>query len=263
MSFIGDGGPEMTDRIRPDDDAGPYRPGYSRAAERIVEYIEERGYKPGDRLPTEAEFAAQLGLSRSIARDAVKTLAAVGRISTQRGRGIFVAEPAPFSARPRTRFKPTSVEDIMVLFEFRAVQDKAAAELAAERATPAELLTIERALADYAGHVPARDSNLLWRCDVAFHASVNKASHNPFLVEAADSAMTLQGEVAAIAFGGYSGGPIELALAEHTAICAAVRRGDAAAAGAAAAAHVHRTRRSFQDEIGRLVFQTSSESARK
>ncbi|MFI6730538.1 hypothetical protein NRF20_02370 [Streptomyces sp. R-74717] len=44
--------------------------------------------------------------------------------------------------------------------------------------------------------------------------------------------MILQREVVAIAFGGYSGGPVELALEEHTAVCAAVRRGEAAAARA-------------------------------
>lgn len=233
-----------------------YRPGYSVAAERIIEHIEQNGLQPGDRLPTEAEFATLLGVSRSIARDAVKTLAAVGRISTQRGRGIFVAESPTFSPGLRGHFKPTNVEDIMMLFEFRVVQEKAAAELAATRATPAELMTIEEALAEYAEHVPARNVTELARCDAHFHSSVSRASHNPFLLDAADAAMTLQREVVAVAFGGYSGGPVEQALEEHTAIFNAVRRGDAAAAGAAAAAHVDRTRRGYQEEIGRRVFRS-------
>ncbi|HVK22906.1 MAG TPA: FCD domain-containing protein [Actinokineospora sp.] len=233
-----------------------YRPGYSKAAERIIEHIEQNKLQSGDRLPTEAEFAAMLGVSRSIARDAVKTLAAVGRISTERGRGIFVAESSAFSPKLRGRFKPTNIDDVMSLFEFRAVQERAAAELAAGRATPAELVTIEKALAEYGEYVPARDYPELSRCDLAFHSSVSRAAHNPFLAEAADSVMVLQREVVAIAFGGYSGGPVELALEEHAAIYAAIRRGDAAAAGVAAAAHVDRTRRSFQEEIARRMFQT-------
>ncbi|MEV0226819.1 FCD domain-containing protein [Streptomyces sp. NPDC050704] len=242
----------MTEQELRDDES--YRPGYSVAAERIIEHIEQNGLRPGDRLPTEAEFAALLGVSRSIARDAVKTLAAVGRISTQRGRGIFVAESQMFSPGLRGHFKPTNVEDIMMLFEFRAVQEKAAAELAATRAAPAELMTIEKALAEYAENVPTRDYPKLARCDALFHSSVNRASRNPFLLDAADAASTLQREVVAVAFGGYSGGPVERALEEHTEIFNAIRRGDAAAAGAAAAAHVDRTRRGYQEEIGRRVF---------
>lgn len=238
-----------------DDSTEAYRPGYSMAAERIIEYIEQHDLKPGDRLPTEADFAALLGVSRSIARDAVKTLAAVGRISTQRGRGIFVAESSGFSRQLHSHFKPTNVEDIMMLFEFRAVQEKAAAQLAATRATPAELVTIESALADYANQVTTRDRDLLTQTDIAFHSSVNEASHNPFLVEAANSARLLQREVVAfLAFGGYGGGPVEQALDEHTMIFNAIRRGDAEAAGAAAAAHVDRTRRGYEHEIGRRVF---------
>ncbi|WP_436499857.1 FadR/GntR family transcriptional regulator [Actinokineospora sp. HUAS TT18] len=236
-------------------EAAEYRPGYSKAAERIIDHIERNALRPGDRLPTEAEFAALLGISRGIARDAVKTLAAVGRISTERGRGIFVAEPSVLSPKLRGHFAPTKVEDIISLFEFRAVQEKAAAEFAAARATPAELVKIETALAEYAVQVPTRDPAELARCDIEFHSSVNRASHNPFLVEAAASVIALQRDVVAIAFGGYAGGPVELALEEHTAIFAAVRRGDAAAAGAAAVAHVDRSRRAFQEEIGKLVFQ--------
>ncbi|HVK22396.1 MAG TPA: FCD domain-containing protein [Actinokineospora sp.] len=238
-------------------DVTEYRPGYSKAAERIVEHIQLNKLQPGDRLPTEAEFAALLGVSRSIARDAVKTLAAVGRISTERGRGIFVAESSAFSPKLRGHFQPTNVEDIMALFEFRAVQEKAAAECAAERATPTELVAIEKALAEYAAHVPGRAVAELSRCDIAFHTSVNQAAHNPFLVEAASSAMALQSSIIATAFDGYGPGPVELALEEHTAIFAAIRAGDAAAAGAEAVAHIERTRRTFQEELGRRVFKAN------
>jgi len=233
-----------------------YRPGYAVAADRIIGYIEQNGLQQGDRLPTEADFATMLGVSRSITRDAVKTLAALGRVSSQRGRGIFVAGAPTFSPTLRGEFTPTNVDDVMMLFEFRAIQEKAAAEFAAIRATPAELMTVERALAEYAANVETRDYTALSFCDVTFHTAVNKASRNPFLVDSAQAAMTLQREVVSVAFGGYSGGPVEAALEEHTAIFNAIRHGDAAAAGAAAAAHVDRTRRGYQEEIGRRVFQT-------
>lgn len=230
-----------------------YRPGYALAAERIINHIEQRGFQPGDRLPTEAEFAELLGVSRSIARDALKTLAAMGRVSVQRGRGIFVGDAESFQPQVRNRFHPTNLEDIIMLFEFRAVQERAAAELAAERATPSELMSIQKALDEYASFVPERSLEDLSRTDRAFHSAVNAASHNPFLVDAAKAAMQLQHEVVTVAFGGFSGGPLERALAEHTAIFDAVRRGDREGAGVAAYEHVTRTRRGYEEQVGRLV----------
>ncbi|MFB6783746.1 FadR/GntR family transcriptional regulator [Streptomyces sp. NPDC056352] len=241
-----------------------YRPGYAMAAERILEHIEHNGLGPGDRLPTEAEFAALLGVSRSIARDALKTLAATGRITTQRGRGIFVAEGSSFSPRMTGTFKPTNVEDIMMAFEFRAIQEKAAAELAAARSTPAELMTIEQAVEAYADQVARQDSGAMARCDAEFHAAVASASHNQFLIHSTGSSMKLQREVVAAAklqrtvsaaFGGFSGGLAAKAVDEHRAIYEAIRRGDAAAAGQAALAHLERTKKGYQAEIGRRVFQ--------
>lgn len=245
----------MTERLGADE--ASYQPRYAAAAERIIAFIEGHGLKAGDRLPTEADFAALLGVSRSIARDAIKTLAALGRISTQRGRGIFVAESSVFPPQLRGHFKPTNLDDIMMVFEFRATQEKAAAELAATRATPAELVAIQSALNDYARHVTMRELDMLGPADTAFHSAVNHASHNQFFVEAAKSATLLQREVNAVAFGGPSGGPVEQALQEHADIFDAIRRGDAAAAGAAAVAHIDRTMRGFKIEVERRVFHAN------
>jgi len=246
-----------------DDGVDRYRPGYSVAAERIIEYIEQRGLGPGDRLPTEAEFAALLGVSRGIARDAIKTLAAVGRVSTERGRGIFVAEPPLFSHELRSRFRLTDLDGILMMFEFRALLEGSAAELAAARATPTELRSIEGAMNEYAALVPQRDAatsvprpdyDALTECDREFHERVIAASHNPFLMEATFAVRQLQREVVSVALGGFSGGSLEDAVSEHRAIFDAVRRGEAEAARVAAAAHVGHTSRNHQQELARRMF---------
>lgn len=235
-------------------DAG-YRPGYSVAAERIIDYIERHELASGERLPTEAEFADMLSVGRSVVRDALKTLAAVGRISTQRGRGIFVGAPlGQFVPKLRGDYRPTSFDDILAIFEFRAVQDRAGAELAAVHATPAELKAIEAALTDYAAQVAKPDVAQLRITDAAFHAAVNRASHNRFIAESAAAAMVAQGEVAATLFGSRRGELLEQSLREHTEIYDAISRGDAAAAAAAAGAHIDRTRRSYEAELSRKIF---------
>jgi DNA-binding FadR family transcriptional regulator len=230
-----------------------YRPGYSVAAEEILKYIEEQGFRPGDRLPTESEFTSLLGLSRTVTRDALKTLAAVGHITTQRGRGIFVAESPHFSTQLTTSFNATDIDHIMMLFEFRASQEKSASELAAKRATPAELFTIEKAVEEYAARVEEHDIPRLTACDHAFHRAISRASHNNFFIDSIGSSLALQQHVVTVAFGGFSGSPLEKALAEHTAIFEAIRRGDSEAAGAAALAHIERTKADYQAEIGRRL----------
>ena len=68
------------------DDAGStvYRPGYELVAEQILELIARSRLQPGDRMPTENEIAAQLGTSRTVVREAIKILSALGRVSAQK-----------------------------------------------------------------------------------------------------------------------------------------------------------------------------------
>ena len=61
--------------------------------EYIKKLIEEGKIKPGDRLPTEREMAEQFGVSRTVVRDAVKTLTGIGILEVKHGVGIFAATP--------------------------------------------------------------------------------------------------------------------------------------------------------------------------
>src|SRR5262245_44742637 len=61
-------------------------------ATRLKAYIIERGLKPGDRLPTETELAAQFGVSRLSLREATKALEFLGVLSAKPGRGLVVGE---------------------------------------------------------------------------------------------------------------------------------------------------------------------------
>ena len=51
-------------------------------------------YKPGHRLPTEPELYEWLGVSRTVLRDALRTLASFGLITVRQGVGIVVAQPS-------------------------------------------------------------------------------------------------------------------------------------------------------------------------
>src|SRR5215468_11075508 len=54
--------------------------------ERLTQAIVDGRLKPGDRLPSESQIAATFGISKPIAREALRELAALGVIQMQQGK---------------------------------------------------------------------------------------------------------------------------------------------------------------------------------
>ncbi|MDO5629783.1 MAG: GntR family transcriptional regulator [Mobilicoccus sp.] len=66
------------------------RPAKATPAESLKAYILQHELRPGDLLPTEPELCAELGVSRTSVREAVRTLASLDIIEVRHGRGTFV-----------------------------------------------------------------------------------------------------------------------------------------------------------------------------
>jgi GntR family transcriptional regulator, transcriptional repressor for pyruvate dehydrogenase complex len=244
--------PEQDGTQRP----GPYRPRYELVAEQLLQLIAELRLHPGDRMPTENDLAARLGTSRTVVREAIKILSAIGRVRAQKGRGLYVADDEGMlgSSRWEGFFLPTDLDHVYMLFEFRRVQETAASRLAATRATPAELRAIETA-AELCrqGHLTG-EAGMFDRGDDDFHLGVAAASHNPFLLAAVREARRLQRQSSTIGLHGTVGGHAAEAIEEHTAIYQAIRDGDPEAAADAAAVHLDKTLEDYRREIQRRVF---------
>ena len=180
--------------------ARDYRPGYEIVAERILDYIAQGRLVPGDRLPTENDLAKTLNTSRAVVREAVKILSALGRVRAHKGRGLFVADDEGMLVTSRWGgfFRPVDIDHVLMLFEFRRVQEMAASSLAATRATPAELRAIEVAMQQCRHGFVHRQVDVFNQADEDFHAAVTAASHNAFLVSAVRDARRLQRQSSAI-----------------------------------------------------------------
>lgn len=62
-------------------------------------------YRPGDRLPTEAELSARFGVNRHTVRQALAHLAEAGTVRSRRGAGVFVtSRPTDYPLGRRVRF---------------------------------------------------------------------------------------------------------------------------------------------------------------
>ena len=232
-----------------------YRPGYEVVAEQIVRLIAELEMSPGDRMPTEKDLAARLGASRTMVREAIKILSATGRVSAQKGRGLYVADGEGVLGATQFGgfFMPTNLDHIFMLFEFRRVQEIAASRLAAAQASPAELRVIEAAVQTCRHGYQAGNLAEFEAGDDAFHLGVAAASHNFFLVSAVREARMLQRRASVIGLRGL-GGHADAAVGEHEAIYRAIRDGEPEAAAQATSVHLDNTLEDYRREIQRRVF---------
>lgn len=73
--------------------------------EAITRDVRARVFKPGDRLPTEADLAARFGVNRHTLRRAMAALQEAGLIRVEQGRGTFVQDDVvDYQVSKRTRF---------------------------------------------------------------------------------------------------------------------------------------------------------------
>jgi GntR family transcriptional repressor for pyruvate dehydrogenase complex len=235
--------------------SGVYRPRYELIAEEILQLIGELALSPGDRMPTEKELASRLGTSRTVVRDAVKILSATGRVSAQKGRGLYVADGESMLGAKRWGgfFMPTNLDHIFMLFEFRRLQETQASRLAAKRASPSELRVVETAVQTCRHGYTSGNNAQFDQGDDAFHLGVATASHNFFLVSAVREARMLQRQASVIGLHGV-GGHANFAVEEHEAIYRAIRDGDPEAAAQATSVHLDNTLEDYRREIQRRVF---------
>lgn len=154
------------------------------AVEALSALIHSGQLNPGDKLPTESEIVQQLGVSRTVVREAISRLQASGLVETRHGIGTFVAQqPEHPVSIPLTAV--TTAIDAVSLLEARIALEVEAAILAAQRRTPQQLDAIRQALdhlialqeADDIAPQDAIDA------DYAFHQSIAVATDNTYFLE--------------------------------------------------------------------------------
>ncbi len=169
-----------------DEPRAPFRRGGTLSSQ-IVADIRERLFsrqlKPGDALGGEKDIAAQFSVSRIVARDALRTLEALGIVEIRVGSGggarITQGNPRLFAEALAVQIDLAGAEAHEIMDAQRAVEC-VTAELAAENATPADLRNLKRWLAD--GAATIRDADAYTRSCQNFHLAIAEASHNRVLV---------------------------------------------------------------------------------
>ena len=158
-----------------------------RVAELLRASILERQLRPGDRLPTERELGDQFGVSRTVVREAVRTLVAKGLVEVRSGSGVYVASVDEAAVRESMNMflHGVGVPSYEQIHEVRRVLEVEIAALAADRATEADIEALQRACADMEASVG--DVDAASAADVEFHVVLARATHNQLFTAMIDS----------------------------------------------------------------------------
>lgn len=151
-------------------------------ADKLRSLIVEGVVQEGATLPSEKELVSQLGVSRATLREALRILEAEGLIVTKTGPrgGIVVQRPGSANlTRSLSLLLQLEETPFSELLEARRLLEPMCANLAAQRATGAELAGLEEILQDM--RMTLDDTNAYVLQQLKFHLGVIAAAHNHVL----------------------------------------------------------------------------------
>jgi GntR family transcriptional repressor for pyruvate dehydrogenase complex len=150
-------------------------------AGQLAGMITDRRWRPGEKLPPEAELCTALHVGRSTLREALKSLAFIGMVRMRPGDGTYVAQPSGgLLDRILAQGLLKTEKDLADVCETRMVLETELAALAAERATPADLSRLEDLLSRGLESLSTGAGQFI-EFDLSFHLAVANASQNKLL----------------------------------------------------------------------------------
>ncbi|MFL6536169.1 MAG: FadR/GntR family transcriptional regulator [Pseudomonas sp.] len=190
----------------------------------------------GSKLPTEQVIIKERGVSRTVVREAMSRLQAEGLVETRHGIGTFVVDTARPGDFQGSKHVKGGAYDALAVIELRLSLEVEAAGIAAQRATPEQLLAMREAL-DVANALDPTDDDSA-RADFEFHLQIAQCTGNSFFIDAiAHVGNTLLAVV-------QQAGPVvtgenrALVVREREQVFAALARRDAEAARASMRLHL-------------------------
>jgi len=212
----------------------------------ISAYIRENALGPGDILPSEDSLSKELGVSRTVVREGLRSLAAMRLIDVNVGRRARVAS-LDLNAMSAITVQGYETGQISVqqIYDVRRTIEMRTVALAALRRKAAEATLIvgyARAMLD---HIERPD--VVMDNDILFHEAIAEASQNPVfrLIVGAFRGVTQQ--TWGVSWRSRASDDLRLqSVMNHNAIAAAIREGDPKCASDLMAAH-------FDNSVAALI----------
>jgi DNA-binding GntR family transcriptional regulator len=191
---------------------------YQEVAERLRQQIFARTLEPGSRID-ELSLVAELGISRTPLREALKVLAVEGLVTMKVRRGAYVTE--------------MSERDVTDIYHLLGLLESDAVAAVAAQATDAQMAELDVLHAELESALADRER--FFRLNEAFHLRILAIADNRWRSQIADDlrkVMKLNRHHSL-----FRQGRLEESLAEHRELMTALRRRDAPAAAALSQQH--------------------------
>jgi DNA-binding FadR family transcriptional regulator len=155
---------------------------HSQVADRVGISIVRGDVGVGETLPSEMQICEMMDVSRTVVREAIRTLTGKGLVEARPKSGTRVRPPEQWNQLDpdvlRWRLETSDMDSYLnKLFQLRCAVEPAAAALAA---TSAEETDIARIRAGYDGMAAAKVNEEFVAADIVFHQAIYFATRNEF-----------------------------------------------------------------------------------
>lgn len=153
-------------------------------AMQLASELAARRWKPGEKLPSEAELCKVFKVGRSTLREALKSLAFIGMIRMRAGGGSYVAEQrSKYMDGPLLAKGVLNTEkDVNDLSEARLMLETEVAGLCAQRATEQDLDSLEKIVSEMKTAIDKGGKGFR-ELDLSFHLAIAAASKNQIMAD--------------------------------------------------------------------------------
>lgn len=220
-------------------------------ADRVIEEIKRMlangELSEGDKLPNQNEFAEQLGVSRTVLREALHTLAILGVVEQRPKIGTVIVSSAPLIYTEHINAPLIDDPSATVeLIDARRVVEVGAVELAALHASVAQVKAMGRLIQAMEQFQKKGDTDAYSKKNMVFHLLIAESSGNRFMGHLLATIRGFMERWTLESLAVLPGLP-QRSIESHREIYQAIASHDPAAAGEAMRRHIDDFRTSVED----------------
>lgn len=149
---------------------------------KLLQYLKNARFKPGDSLPKEVELAKELDISRNILREALSRLRMMGMVETKKRRGMILSSPDILGSFEKV-LDPNIIDEetLQDIFELRLTLEMGLVDLLYIRKTKKDIEELEKIAV---AQLPPSKNQLAFRIknEVDFHGKIYRITGNRTLI---------------------------------------------------------------------------------